>query len=55
VTFFPDDLDRFMAAAADRGVRPERTETYGDAVRKITFLDPDGNEIGVGGVLVETD
>ena len=55
VTFFPDDLDRFISTAADRGLRPERTETYDDAVRKITFRDPDGNEIGVGGVLVATD
>lgn len=50
VTFFPDDLDRFVAAAGIRGVRPDRTETYDNAVRKITFRDPDGNEIGVGGL-----
>jgi catechol 2,3-dioxygenase-like lactoylglutathione lyase family enzyme len=54
VTFFPDDLDRFVAAAAARGVRPDRTETYDHAVRKLTFRDPDGNEIGAGGVVPET-
>ncbi len=53
VTFFPEDLDRFVAAAVSRGVHPDRTETYENSVRKITFSDPDGNEIGVGGVVAE--
>lgn len=50
VTFFPADLDAFVAAAARRGIDPDRTEIYDNAVRKITFRDPDGNEFGVGGV-----
>lgn len=50
VTFFPDDLDRFVAAAAARGIQPDRAESYDNAVRKIIFRDPDGNEIGVGGL-----
>ena len=49
VTFFPDDLDRFVDAAAARGIQPRERETYGNGVRKVTFRDPDGNEIGVGG------
>jgi catechol 2,3-dioxygenase-like lactoylglutathione lyase family enzyme len=53
VTFFPDDLDKFVVAAASRGVHPDRTETYDNSVRKVTFRDPDGNEIGVGGVVAE--
>lgn len=54
VTFFPDDLDAFVVGAGARDVHPDRTETYDNAVRKVTFRDPDGNEIGVGGVLAES-
>lgn len=49
VTLFVADLDGFLAAAAERGVVPEQQETYGNGVRKATFADPDGNEVGVGG------
>ena len=49
VTFFVDDLDQRMAAIADRGVEPAHRETYDNGVRKVTFRDPDGNEIGFGG------
>ena len=48
-TLFVDDLDRFLTAAADRGIRPAREETYDNGVRKALFSDPDGNEIGIGG------
>lgn len=54
VTFFPEDLDRFVGSAAARGIHPDRTETYDNAVRKVTFRDPDGNEIGVGGLPADT-
>jgi catechol 2,3-dioxygenase-like lactoylglutathione lyase family enzyme len=49
VTLFVDDLDGFVAAAAARGLEPTTRETYDNGVRKITYHDPDGNEIGVGG------
>ena len=49
VTLFVDDLDARLAAIADRGLRPESQETYGNGVRKTIFRDPDGNEIGLGG------
>jgi catechol 2,3-dioxygenase-like lactoylglutathione lyase family enzyme len=49
VTFFVDDLDRRMADIADRGIEPTDRETYDNGVRKVTFRDPDGNEIGFGG------
>lgn len=48
ITFFPTDPETFLAGAARRGIEPDRTEIYGDAVGKVTFRDPDGNEIGVG-------
>lgn len=53
VTVFVDDLDEFVDAAARRGVRPDMQETYGNGVRKVTFRDPDGNEVGFGGAPVD--
>jgi catechol 2,3-dioxygenase-like lactoylglutathione lyase family enzyme len=49
VTLFVADLDGFVAAAADRGARPDSQETYDNGVRKVLYRDPDGNEIGIGG------
>jgi catechol 2,3-dioxygenase-like lactoylglutathione lyase family enzyme len=49
VTFFVEDLDGLVAEIAGRGIEPERRETYDNGVRKVTFSDPDGNEIGYGG------
>ena len=55
VTVFLDDLDGFVTAAADRGIEPDRRERYENGVRKVLYLDPDGNEIGFGGGPVEDD
>lgn len=49
VTVFLEDLDGFLEAAAERGLHPDTTETYGNGVRKAIFRDPDGNEVGFGG------
>lgn len=49
VTAFLDDLDGFVESAAGRGVDPDTRETYENGVRKMIYLDPDGNEIGFGG------
>jgi len=48
-TIFVDDLDAVVAQIGARGLNPAQQETYEDGVRKITYLDPDGNEIGFGG------
>ena len=48
-TIFVDDLDELVAQIADRGVEPSKRETYSNGVRKATYHDPDGNEIGFGG------
>jgi catechol 2,3-dioxygenase-like lactoylglutathione lyase family enzyme len=48
-TLFVDDLDARVAAMAERGIEPASRETYENGVRKITYHDPDGNEIGFGG------
>jgi predicted enzyme related to lactoylglutathione lyase len=48
-TIFVDDLDARIEEIAARGVQPGQRETYSNGVRKATFRDPDGNEIGFGG------
>jgi hypothetical protein len=48
-TIFVDDLDALVERLADRGLDPAERETYTGGVRKITYRDPDGNEIGLGG------
>ena len=49
VTVFVDDLDERVDAIVARGIEPTTRETYANGVRKVTFHDPDGNEIGFGG------
>jgi hypothetical protein len=46
---FVDDFDALIAQIADRGLEPTKRETYSNGVRKATYCDPDGNEIGFGG------
>jgi catechol 2,3-dioxygenase-like lactoylglutathione lyase family enzyme len=48
-TVFVDDFDARVGQIAARGLEPARQETYSNGVRKATFHDPDGNEIGFGG------
>ena len=48
-TLFVDDFDARVAAMAERGLEPATRETYGNGVRKATYVDPDGNEVGIGG------
>jgi predicted enzyme related to lactoylglutathione lyase len=45
-----DDLDTRVAAIAQRGLGPANQETYSNGVRKVTYIDPDGNEIAFGGM-----
>ena len=48
-TIIVDDVDALVAQIADRGLEPTKRETYENGVRKITYCDPDANEIGFGG------
>ena len=50
VTIFLGDLDAQVAAAAARGLEPDERLTYSNGVRKALYRDPDGNELGFGGV-----
>ena len=49
VTLFVEDYDGIVESIAERGVEPTKKETYSNGVRKATFHDADGNEIGFGG------
>jgi catechol 2,3-dioxygenase-like lactoylglutathione lyase family enzyme len=49
ITVFVDDLDAVVAEIASRGLEPAERETYSNGVRKVTYRDDDGNEIGFGG------
>jgi predicted enzyme related to lactoylglutathione lyase len=49
-TIIVDDLDTLVAEIAQRGLAPAKQETYSDGVRKTSYVDPDGNEIGFGGI-----
>jgi catechol 2,3-dioxygenase-like lactoylglutathione lyase family enzyme len=46
---FVEDLDARTAAIADRGLRPANEEALDNGVRKVTYVDPDGNRFEFGG------
>src|SRR2546423_15646355 len=46
---FVDDLDALIAEIAERGLAPAQQDSYANGVRKVTYRDADGNEIGFGG------
>jgi catechol 2,3-dioxygenase-like lactoylglutathione lyase family enzyme len=48
-TIFVGDLDAMVTEIAARGIQPAQRETYSNGVRKATYRDPDGNEVGLGG------
>ncbi|MDG4826310.1 VOC family protein [Asanoa sp. WMMD1127] len=48
-TLFVEDLAQRVAGLAERGLEPAEDETYENGVRKVTYRDPEGNEIGFGG------
>jgi predicted enzyme related to lactoylglutathione lyase len=49
LTLFVDDLDARVTGASGRGVETAKREAYENGVRKFTYVDPEGNEIGFGG------
>jgi hypothetical protein len=48
-TFLPNATEAVWELAG-RGIDPAEQEIYSNAVRKVTYRDPDGNEIGFGGL-----
>ncbi len=49
VTMFSEDFDERVDGIVSRGIDPDVRETYDNGVRHVTFRDPDGNELSVGG------
>jgi hypothetical protein len=49
-TVMVEDLDALVEGIGGRGIQPAAQEAYANGVRKTTYRDPDGNEIGFGGV-----
>jgi predicted enzyme related to lactoylglutathione lyase len=49
-TIIVNDLDTVEAGIAGRGLEAAKREAYDNGVRKVTYIDPDGNEIGYGAV-----
>jgi catechol 2,3-dioxygenase-like lactoylglutathione lyase family enzyme len=54
ITLFLDNFDAIVAEIDARGLEPLKRETYENGVRKTTYRDPEGNEIGFGGAPVES-
>src|SRR3954453_20740643 len=46
---FVDALDAAISEIGSRGLEPAERETYSNGVRKATYRDDDGNEVGFGG------
>jgi catechol 2,3-dioxygenase-like lactoylglutathione lyase family enzyme len=49
LTLFAEGLDSLLASVSARGLSAIETESYANGVRKVTFRDPDGNEVSFGG------
>lgn len=49
LTLFVENLDEIVARIGGRGLESSMAESHANGVRKISYRDPDGNEIGFGG------
>lgn len=47
ITFGVTDLDDILARLAAHGIEHEPVETYGNGVRHVVVLDPDGNSMSL--------
>lgn len=47
VTLGVTDLDEILARLAANGIEPAHVETYGNGVRHVEVLDPDGNSLSL--------
>ncbi len=45
---FVSDLEALVTEIAGRGIRPAKSETYENGVRKASYHDPDGNQFEFG-------
>lgn len=49
ILLFINGLDTLIGKIETRGLKPSKLETPSKGVQKVTFCDPDGNEIAFGG------
>jgi hypothetical protein len=49
LTVFVEDLDGIVAGIGARGLESTMRESFPSGVRKVSYRDSDGNEIGFGG------
>ncbi len=49
VLLFTDNLSTRVADLARRGIEPAARESYDNGVTKVTYQDPNGNELSLGG------
>ena len=49
MTLFVEDLEARVRRSPSAGSSPTTDETYSNGVRKVTYHDADGNEVGFGG------
>ncbi|RZQ62348.1 VOC family protein [Amycolatopsis suaedae] len=47
ITFGVTDLDAILARLDEHGIAHEPVETYGNGVRHVDILDPDGNSLSL--------
>lgn len=53
LTIFVGNLDALISEIRVRGLEPTMQESYPNGVRKVSYRDPDGNEISLGGASAE--
>ena len=49
-TVIVEGLEARVGEITGRGIEPAERETYTNGVQKVIYRDPDGNEIGFGGL-----
>lgn len=49
LTYMVDNLKLLTEEISGRGLNPDKLENYPNGICKITYRDPDGNELGFGG------
>ncbi|GAB2766744.1 VOC family protein [Amycolatopsis magusensis] len=49
ITLGVPDFGDFLARLAEHGIEHEPVETYGNGVRHVVVLDPDGNSLSLAG------
>lgn len=54
LTLGVENFDEIVTRLADNGIEHEPVETYGNGVRHLVVLDPDGNSLSLAGAPVSS-